>query len=42
MISMVQRQDIISMYEATKSIRAVARELGMSRKTVHLHFGYYQ
>ena len=30
---MVQRQDIISMYEATGSIRAVARGLGMSRKT---------
>ena len=41
MISMVQRQDIISVYEATKSIRAVARELGMSRKTAKAYVNEY-
>ena len=34
MISMVERKDIISAYERTKSMRAVSRELGLSRKTV--------
>ena len=41
MLNMVQRQDIISMYEATGSIRAVARELGMSRKTVKSYVNEY-
>ena len=34
MISMVERKDIISAYERTMSMRAVSRELGLSRKTV--------
>ena len=34
MISMVERKDIISAYERTLSMRAVSRELGLSRKTV--------
>ena len=41
MISMVQRQDIISVYEATKSIRAVARELGINRKTAKAYVNEY-
>ena len=41
MLNRVQRQDIISMYEATGSIRAVARELGMSRKTVKSYMNEY-
>ena len=41
MLNMVQRQDIISMYEATGSIRAVARGLGMSRKTVKAYVNEY-
>ena len=41
MLNMVQRQDIISMYEASGSIRAVARELGMSRKTVKAYVNEY-
>ncbi len=41
MPNMVQRQDIISMYEATGSIRAVSRELGMSRKTVKAYVNEY-
>ena len=31
---MVERKDIISAYERTMSMRAVSRELGLSRKTV--------
>ena len=34
MISMIERKDIISEYEQTGSIRAVARNLGIHRKTV--------
>lgn len=41
MISMVERKDIISVYERTKSIRAVSRELGLSRKTVKKYVEEY-
>ncbi len=41
MLNMVQRQDIISMYEATGFTPAVARELGMSRKTVKAYVNEY-
>lgn len=41
MISMVERKDIISVYERTKSIRAVSRELGLSRKTVKKYVDEY-
>ena len=34
MISMIERKDIISEYEQTGSIRAVARNLGIHRQTV--------
>ena len=38
---MVERKDIISVYERTKSIRAVSRELGLSRKTVKKYVEEY-
>ena len=41
MISMIERKDIISEYEQTGSIRAVARNLGIHRKTVKNYVNEY-
>ena len=41
MISMIERKDIISEYEQTGSIRAVARNLGVHRKTVKNYVNEY-
>ena len=41
MISMIERKDIISEYEQTGSIRAVARNLGIHRKTVQSYVKEY-
>lgn len=41
MLSMLERKDIISKYEATGSIRAVARDLGISRRTARAYVNEY-
>lgn len=41
MISMIERKDIISEYEQTSSIRAVARNLGIHRKTAKHYVNEY-
>ena len=41
MISMIERKDIISEYEQTGSIRSVARNLGIHRKTVRSYVKEY-
>ena len=41
MISMIERKEIISEYEQTGSIRAVARNLGIHRKTVKNYVNEY-
>ena len=41
MISMIERKDIISEYEQAGSIRAVARNLGIHRKTVKNYVNEY-
>ena len=41
MLKMTERKDIISVYDETQSIRATAKRLGLSRKTVQRYVNQY-